>query len=98
MKESWSYSKKRRRDAKGRRWHFATRSFYDASIPYEELPYELLFPDDDWTEVGRILFERRKDSPYRNYEALLAKIMSDEEFRKSHPDPDSRKLWAKSWK
>jgi hypothetical protein len=44
-------------------------TFIDESIPYDDRPYELLFRDDEWTEVGRIRFEKRKDNPYQNYES-----------------------------
>src|SRR5690349_18343511 len=94
--ECWSYDRKVRKDSDGQRWHFVMRSFYDKSIAYDEQPYELLFRDDERKEFGRIHFERRKDNPYRDYEALVRKIITDLEFRRKMHDPSFRKLWQRT--
>ncbi len=94
----FSYEKKKRLDDQGRRWHFVYHDLGDESVPYDERPYELLFRDDERKVFGRIRFERRKDSPYRGYEALVQKIIRDPEFRLSLSDPATKKLWRRSWK
>ena len=98
MNEFWSYEKKRRVDRSGRRWHFAIRSSLDEAVPYDERPYELFFRDGAREHFGLVRFERRKDNPYRDYEALVSKIMNDPRFRRSHDDPTSKRIWRKSWK
>ena len=98
MSETFSYEKKKRLDDQGRRWHFVYHDLGDESVPYDERPFELLFRDDERREFGRIRFEKRKDSPYRDYEALVQKIIRDPEFRLSLSDPETKKLWRRSWK
>ena len=92
------YDRKKRMDRSWRRWHFVYHDLGDPALPYDEQSYELLFRNDERTQFGRIRFERRKDNPYRDYEALVAKILKDGEFRRSLLDPSSKKLWRKSWK
>ena len=99
MDESFSYDRKRRVDRSGRRWHFVYHGLGGPdSVPYDEQPHELLFRDDARRHFGRIRFERIKNSPYRDYEALIRKILNDPDFRASLADPGSRKLWRRSWK
>lgn len=85
-------------DKAGKRWHFVMRLSDDVSVPYDERPYELYFRDDDRTEFGLIRFEKRKDNPYRNYDALVSKIMNDGVFRHEHANQESKRLWRKNWK
>jgi hypothetical protein len=99
VREYFSYEKKRRVDDSGRRWHFVHHDLgADESVPYEEQPWELLFRDDERKEFGRIRFAKRKNSPYRDYETLVRKIMNDPEFRSSLKDVSTKKLWRRSWK
>jgi hypothetical protein len=98
MSELFSYEKKKRVDEQGRRWHFVYHDLGDESVPYDERPYELLFRDDERREFGRIRFDRRKDNPFRDYEALVVKILGDPKFRLSLSDPASENLWRRSWK
>src|SRR4051812_30242179 len=98
MEEIWSYDKSKRRDRKGRRWHFVTRLFLDPAVPFEERPYELYFRDDARTEFGLLRFDRQKDSPYRDYETMVNKIMNNPEFRQTLRDPETEAIWQGSWK
>jgi len=77
----WSYERKRRRDKTGMRWHFVSRLIIDPDVPYQDRPFELYFRNDD--RFGLVRFEKRKDNPARNYEALVFKIMNNVEFRRS---------------
>ncbi len=96
--ETWSYERQRRRDKKGRRWHFVSRSVIDPAVPYEERPFELYFRNDDRTEFGLLRFEHRKDNPYRDYEAAVTKIFNNAPFRRTLLDPETASVWRKSWK
>jgi hypothetical protein len=96
--ESWSYERKQRRDKKGMRWHFVSRWLVDPRVPYEERPFELYFRNDDRTEFGLLRFERRKDNPYRDYKAMVTKIMNDADFRRTLLAPDTAKVWRRTWK
>lgn len=98
MDEMWSYERQKRFDTKGRRWHFVRRYLYDDFVAYEERPFELYFRDDERTEFGLLRFERLKDNPYRDYAATVNKIMNDEAFRKTLLRPETRRIWAGSWK
>lgn len=96
--DTWVYERKLRRDKQGRRWHFVSHWVYDPAIPYEQQPSELYFRNDDRTEFGLLRFEHRKDNPYRDYEAMVTKIMNNSDFRQTLLDPDTASLWKKSWK
>jgi hypothetical protein len=98
ISETWSYERKQRRDKKGTRWHFVSRSVVDPEVSYEEGPFELYFRNDDRTEYGLLRFERRKDNPYRDYEAMVSKIMNDAAFRRTLVDPDTANVWKRTWK
>lgn len=97
-REFWSYERKRRLDQSGRRWHFVSRSTIDSEVPYEERPFELFFRDDDRTEFGLLRFDRRKDNPHRDYEAMVRKIMNDPTFRQPLLDPTTSGVWKRRWK
>jgi len=94
----WSYEKQKRFDKKGNRWHFVYHDWDGLQIPYEEQPVELYFRNDTRTVFGVLMFERRKDNPYRNYEVMVNKIMNDEAFRKTLLAPETEKVWNKNWK
>jgi hypothetical protein len=96
--EIWFYERKRRCDKRGTRWHFVRRDIDDPAVPYDERPFELYFRNDDRTEFGLLRFEQRKDNPYRNYEAIVSKIMNNVEFRKTLLDPETEEVWRRSWK
>lgn len=97
-KEIWSYERKKRCDRTGARWHFASRLPCRSDGPWEEQPFELYFRSDDRTEFGVLRFEHRKDNPYRDYEAMVTKIMNDEGFRRTLLDAATADVWLKSWK
>jgi hypothetical protein len=96
--DSWVYERVRRHGTNGTRWHFVAHNVADPAIPYDEQPYELYFRDDERTEFGLLRFPRRKDNPYRNYEAMVDKIMNNESFRASLLHPATRTVWRKNWK
>jgi hypothetical protein len=52
VSDQWSYDRVKRVGHDGVRWHFVMRIFYDERVPYDELPYELYFRNDDRTELG----------------------------------------------
>ena len=70
----------------------------DPKVPYDERPREYYFREEERTEFGVLRFDRRKDNPYRDYEAMVSKIMNDEDFRASLLSPESRHIWLRSWK
>ena len=80
------------------RWHFASRSVFDPAIPYGEQPFELYFRNDNRTEFGLLRFARRKNNPYRDYEAIVTKIINDVDFRQTLLDPSTKSVWRKNWK
>jgi hypothetical protein len=96
MGEMWSYDKVKRLDNKGQRWHFVSRYFFIEGV--EDTPYELYFRNDERTECGLLRFERSKDNPYRDYVAVVTKIMNNARFRESLLDPETKDVWNKSWK
>ncbi len=98
MKEMWSYDKTKRFGKNGKRWHFVRCNFYDADIDYDACPYELYFRDDEKTEFGLLRFESKKDNPYRDYDAVISKIMNNVPFRKTLLNPETESVWKKNWK
>ena len=94
----WSYDKTPRMDRRGKRWHFVHHDIEAPAIPYDDRPFEIYFRDDERTQFGRIRFDRKKDFPYRSFEALAAKVVNNSAFRRSHLDPDSKVVWLRSWK
>lgn len=96
--ETWSYERKQRRDKRGMRWHFVSHWVFDREVPYDEGPLELYFRNDNRSEFGLLRFERRKDNPYRDYVAMVTKIMNDADFRRTLLDPDTAAVWRKNWK
>src|SRR5439155_26763378 len=96
--EDWIYDRRRRVDKNGDRWRFVTRNIVDPAVPYEERPFELYFRNDDRSEFGLLRFERREDNPYRDYEAIVTKIMNDAAFRRPLLDPETASVWRGTWK
>lgn len=94
----WSYDKTKRFGKDGTRWHFVRRNFYDTDTDFEDHPYELYFRDDAKTEFGFLRFETRKDNPYRDYAAVISKIMNNPPFRKTLQKPETANVWKKNWK
>ncbi len=70
----------------------------DPEIAYDEQPFELYFRNDDRTEFGLLRFERRKDNPYRDYQAMVTKIMNDADFREALRDANTASVWKRAWK
>jgi hypothetical protein len=77
------------------RWHFVTRYFEVADG--EDEPRELYFRNDDRTEFGMLRFDRIKDNPYRDWEAVMTKIIGNLPFRRSLLDEETRSVWKKKW-
>jgi hypothetical protein len=98
MGEMWSYDKIKRFGKNGKRWHFVTRHFLGGIGEFDDLPYELYFRDDERTEFGLLRFEKSKDNPYRDYDAVISKIMNNTPFRKSLLNPETADVWKKNWK
>ena len=70
----------------------------DPDVPFDDRPSELYFRNDDRTEFGLLRFERRKENPYRDYEAIVVKIMNNADFRRTLSDPATASVWRRSWK
>jgi hypothetical protein len=96
MLDSWSYDKVKRTDRLGGRWHFVRR-YFDAA-PGEDEPREIYFRKDDKTEFGVIRFESVKEIPYRDYAAIVTKIMNNAPFRKALLDDETEAVWKKNWR
>jgi len=96
MSETWSYDKVRRFDGNGKRWHFVSVTRFPAGANSHE--YEVYFRDDERTEFGLLRFERFADNPYRDLDAIAAKIMNNAEFRGTLLNPETEDVWLKSWK
>ena len=96
MQESWSYHRTKTFDQVGGRWHFATKYF--AAAKGEDEPREIYFRNDDSTEFGMLRFERQKDNPYRDFHAIVTKIMNNAPFRRSLHDDKTARIWRKNWK
>ena len=98
MKETWSYDRTKRFGKNGTRWHFVSCYFDDTAIDYDSRPYELYFRNDEKTEFGLLRYESKKDNPYRDYDALISKIMNNVPFRKTLLNPETKDIWRKDWK
>lgn len=96
MQESWSYHRTKTVDRLGGRWHFATKYFSAGKVGDE--PREIYFRNDDSTEFGMLRFERLKDNPYRDFHAIVTKIMNNVPFRRSLLNENTARVWKKSWK
>jgi hypothetical protein len=94
--EFWSYDKHKRLDRTGGRWHFVRHELSERDD--EKRPYEIYFRGEDRNEFGVIGFGGGKEFPYRNYEALIGKIMNNTPFRRSLLDADTEAVWKKNWK
>lgn len=94
--EEWTYHRTKKYDKNRMRWHFVTRYFYVDEGSDE--PRELYFRNDAETEFGMIRFERIKDNPYRDWDAVMTKILNNLPFRRSLLDEETRSIWRKNWK
>ena len=94
--DEWTYHRTKKFDRNRMRWHFVTHYFYVDEGADE--PRELYFRNDDETEFGMVRFERIKDFPYRDWEFLMNKIMSNLPFRRPLLDDETRGIWKKNWK
>ncbi len=94
----WSYEKAKRVNKQGERWHFVRRHFIDPTKDPESEPYELYFRNDAKTDFGLLRFEKSKDNPYRNHEAVVSKIISNEPFRRGLLNNSTADIWKKNWK
>ena len=97
MKEKWSYDSQQYLDSNGERWHFVTCNYMDHKIDYSECPFEFYFRNESRTYFGKVRFERKKDNPYK-YEKFTEKVMKNLEFRVACENPETEKIWLKSWK
>ena len=96
MKDDWTYHRTKKYDRNRVRWHFVTRYFHVDEG--EEEPRELYFRDDDEIEFGMIRFDRIKDNPYRDWDFLMNKILTNIPFRRSLLDAETKSVWKKNWK
>ena len=64
----------------------------------EDEPREIYFRDDAETTFGMLRFERLKDNPYRDFNAITNKIMNTKPFRTSLLDNETASVWSKGWK
>ncbi len=93
--EDWSYQDRKYFDKEGKRWHFMFHHVWDSEKKYEGMPYELYFRDDERTLFGVLRFEKLKDNPYRDFKAVVSKILNNEAFRNSLLDPSTRTVWKR---
>src|SRR5688500_1692929 len=101
IREAWDYDRRKWKDRKGARWHFALHVEWNGEAEkwYEEKiakrSFTFYFRDD-----ARTLFGVVPDSVKRDYweEKLIDKIMNDAEFRNSFINPETKSIWKKSWK
>lgn len=96
IQDEWTYHRAKKYDRQKMRWHFVTRYFHVKAT--EDEPRELYFRNDDETEFGMIRFDRVKDNPYRDWDALVTKIISNLPFRRSLLDEETKSIWRKNWK
>lgn len=96
MKDDWTYHRTKKYDRNHVRWHFVTRYFHVEEG--EDEPREIYFRNDDSTEFGMLRFERLKDNPYRDFHAVVTKIMNNAPFRRSLQDNKTAHIWRKNWK
>ncbi len=94
--EEWTYHRTKKYDKSRMRWHFVTRYFYVADGQDE--PREVYFRNDDETEFGMIRFDSIKAFPYRDWDFLKNKILTNIAFRRSLLDSETRSVWRKNWK
>lgn len=78
------------------RWHFVTRYFHVAEGKDE--PRELYFRNDEATEFGMLRFEKLQDNPYRDWDAIVTKILNNIPFRRSLLNEETAVVWKKNWK
>lgn len=96
MQDEWTYHRAKKFDRHRVRWHFVTRYFYAAEGQDE--PRELYFRNDDATEFGMLRFEKLQDNPYRDWDAIVTKILNNVPFRRSLLDEETAAVWKKNWK
>ena len=96
MQDDWTYHRAKKFDRHRVRWHFVTRYFI---VPEgQDEPRELYFRNDDATEFGMLRFEKLKDNPYRDWDAIITKILNNVPFRRSLLDNETAAVWKKNWK
>ena len=96
MNDEWTYHRAKKFDRTKMRWHFVTRYFHVEEG--EDEPRELYFRNDDETEFGMLRFERLKDNTYRDWDAIITKILNNIPFRRSLLDQETKSVWKKNWK
>ena len=96
VEDQWSYKRAKTYDKLGGRWHFVVRTF--VVKPGEDEPREIYFRNDEKTEYGMLRFDRIKDDPYRDFDAITYKIMNNRPFRNSLLDDETATEWSKGWK
>ncbi len=96
IRDEWTYHRTKKYDKKRMRWHFVTRYFHFDEGADE--PREVYFRNDAETEYGMIRFESIKDMPYRDWDFLMNKILTNLPFRRSLLDEDTKPIWRKNWK
>jgi hypothetical protein len=93
--DEWTYHRAKRYDKSKMRWHFVTR-YFEAEDDGSE-PRELYFRNDDETEFGMVRFDSMKDYPYRDWDFVMTKVLTNLHFRRTHLDDDTRSVWRKKW-
>ena len=96
MRDEWTYHRTKKYDKHRMRWHFVTRYFHPNED--EDEPREVYFRNDDETEYGMVRFESIKDMPYRDWDFLMNKILTNLPFRRSLLAEDTKSIWRKNWK
>jgi hypothetical protein len=96
MRDDWTYHRAKKFDKHRVRWHFVTRYFHVTEG--QDAPRELYFRNDDATEFGMLRFEKLQDNPYRDWDAIVTKILNNVPFRRSLLDEDTASVWKKNWK
>lgn len=96
MVEDWTYHRAKKFDRSRVRWHFVTRYFHVDEGQDE--PREFYFRNDDATEFGKLRFEKLQDNPYRDWDAIVTKILNNVPFRRSLLDEETASVWKKNWK
>jgi hypothetical protein len=61
------------------------------------VPLPAPVPPDALT-VAELRFDPRKDNPYRDYDAIVTKIMNDADFRRTPLAPGTAGVWRRTWK
>jgi hypothetical protein len=96
IRDEWTYHRTKLYDKQRMRWHFVTRYFHVEDGEIE--PRELYFRNDDETVFGMIRFENIKTFPYRDWNFLKNKLLTNSAFRQPLIDDETRSVWKYKWR